>query len=287
MEIVFSNFHNINDITIGVIDDQYPAYFDTTKLLTNHTAIIGNTGSGKSTTVRQIISKINSQNTGNLHFHIFDVHDEYKDISGVKKVDVINEFKINIKNLEMQDWINLIKPSELVQLPILQMSLKFANAIEKNIINEEWLKCYIALALYKNQQTDAVTKRTKILSILDGTNIDTEGYDSKFGNMNKNDEKNFIESLENVVKSHEGISDLSEVVEKAAYNVSNFNKLLEGLNYVFLLEESKGNNQARAYSATLETRIKNVQTRFYKLFGDKDTDYRGKINCLFSFRIRR
>ena len=276
MEIVFSNFHNINDITIGLIDDQYPAYFDTTKLLTNHTAIIGNTGSGKSTTVRQIISKINSQNTGNLHFHIFDVHDEYKEISGVKKVDVINEFKINIKNLEMQDWINLIKPSELVQLPILQMSLKFANAIEKNIINEEWLKCYIALALYKNQQTDAVTKRTKILSILDGTNIDTEGYDSKFGNMNKNDEKNFIESLESVVKSHEGISDLSEVVEKAAYNVSNFNKLLEGLNYVFLLEESKGNNQARAYSATLETRIKNVQTRFYKLFGNKDTDIEEK-----------
>ncbi|MCE3312640.1 helicase HerA domain-containing protein, partial [Staphylococcus aureus] len=69
----------------------------------------------KSTTVRQIISKINNLNTQNLHFHIFDVHDEYKDINGVKIVDVINDFKINIKNLEMQDWINLIKPSELVQ----------------------------------------------------------------------------------------------------------------------------------------------------------------------------
>ncbi|MCE3338351.1 ATP-binding protein, partial [Staphylococcus aureus] len=65
----------------------------------------------------------------------------------MKIVDVINDFKINIKNLEMQDWINLIKPSELVQLPILQMGLKYANAIENKIIEEEWLKCYIALSL--------------------------------------------------------------------------------------------------------------------------------------------
>ncbi|MGN4240470.1 ATP-binding protein [Staphylococcus equorum] len=272
MEMIFSHFHNLNDITIGLIDDQYPAYFNTAKLLTNHTAIIGNTGSGKSTTVRQIISKINNQNTGNLHFHIFDVHDEYQKISGVKRVDVINEFKININNLEMQDWINLIKPSELVQLPILQMVLKYANAIENKIITEEWLKCYIALALYRNQQTDAVAKRTKVVSILEGTNIDIEAYDSKFGNMNKFDEKNFIESLENIINGVKDTPILSEVVEKATYNISSFKKLLEGLNYVFLLEESKGNNQARAYSATLETRIKNVQTRFFKLFGNKDTD---------------
>ncbi|WP_239734612.1 ATP-binding protein [Mammaliicoccus sp. G-M28] len=272
MKIVFSHSHNEKDITIGLIDDQYPARFNTTKLLTNHTAIIGNTGSGKSTTVRQIISKINNQNTKNLYFHIFDVHDEYQKISGVKRVDVLNDFKINIKKLEMQDWINLIKPSELVQLPILQMALKYASALENKIITEKWLKCYIALELYRNQQTDAVTKRTKILSILQGTNINVEAYDSTYGNMNNVEEKNFIESLENVVNDVNGITVLSEVVEKATYNVSNFNKLLEGLNYVFLLEESKGNNQARAYSATLETRIKNVQTRFSKLFGNKDTD---------------
>lgn len=276
MKMVFLHYHSVNDITIGLIDNQYPAYFNTAKLLTNHTAIIGNTGSGKSTTVRQLISKINNQNTQNLRFHIFDVHDEYNEINGVTRVDVLNEFKINIENLEMQDWINLIKPSELVQLPILQMALKFANAIENKIIMENWLKCYIALALYRNQQTDAVTKRTKIVSILDGTNIDTEKYNSIYGNMNKNDEKDFLESLKSVVNSDKEISNLSEVIEKATYNVSSFNKLLEGLNYVFLLEESKGNNQARSYSATLETRIKNVQTRFSNLFGNKDTDIEGK-----------
>lgn len=276
MKMVFSHSYNVNDITIGLIDNQYPAYFNTAKLLTNHTAIIGNTGSGKSTTVRQLISKINNQNTENLQFHIFDVHDEYDEINGATRVDVLKDFKINIESLEMQDWINLIKPSELVQLPILQMALKYANAIENKIITKNWLKCYIALALYRNQQTDAVTKRTKIVSILEGTNIDTDKYDSIFGNMNKNDETKFIESLENVVNSDKNISTLNEVIESATYNVSSFNNLLEGLNYVFLLEESKGNNQARSYSATLETRIKNVQTRFSSLFGNKDTNIEGK-----------
>ncbi|MEF3007323.1 hypothetical protein V3474_29730, partial [Pseudomonas aeruginosa] len=83
--------------------------------------------------------------------------------------------------------------------------------------------------------------------------IDTEKYDSKYGNMDSNTEKKFIESLKNVVDNGGNIFTLSEVIEKAKYNVSSFNKLLEGLNYVFLLEESKGNNQARSYSATLET----------------------------------
>lgn len=49
---------------------------------------------------------------------------------------------------------------------------------------------------------------------------------------------------------------LSPKLEKANYKVDSFENLLMALNYVFLLEESKGNSQARAYSGTLETRIK-------------------------------
>ena len=45
------------------------------------------------------------------------------------------------------------------------------------------------------------------------------------------------------------------------------------LNYVFLLEESKGNSQARAYSGTLETRIKNIQTRYSKLFENEEKSF--------------
>ncbi|RIN84053.1 DUF87 domain-containing protein, partial [Mammaliicoccus sciuri] len=143
--LIFSYYNNDHDIILGLIDEQYNAYINTNKLLTNHTSIIGNTGSGKSTTVRQLISKVNKQETENLYFHIFDVHDEYKELNDVKNIDVLKEFKINIQKLELQDWINLIKPSELVQLPILQMALKIANAIDSKDLDETMFKCYIAL----------------------------------------------------------------------------------------------------------------------------------------------
>ena len=59
---------------------------------------------------------------------------------------------------------------------------------------------------------------------------------------------------------------LSPKLEKANYKVDSFENLLMALNYVFLLEESKGNSQARAYSGTLETRIKIYRHDILKLF---------------------
>ncbi|RIN84031.1 ATP-binding protein, partial [Mammaliicoccus sciuri] len=136
--------------------------------------------------------------------------------------------------------------------------------------------CYIALQLYRSQQTDVLGKRTKIISILEGTNINTDNYNSQYGNMKPQDEDKFIKELQDVLHLDSDTPDITKILEKASYNVSSFENLLDGLNYVFLLEESKGNNQARAYSATLETRIKNVQSRFSRLFSHEDTELEHK-----------
>ena len=137
-------------------------------------------------------------------------------------------------------------------------------------VDESWLKCFIAYNLYTNQQTDAVTKRTKIIGILNGTGIDTSKYSSQFGNFVQVDEKKFLDDLLEATKGEVEYSYLSSKLEKANYQVDSFENLLIALNYVFLLEESKGNSQARAYSGTLETRIKNIQTRYSKLFENEE-----------------
>lgn len=235
--IIFNEDNLKHSLSLGLIEERYVAKIDPNKLLTHHSAILGNTGSGKSTTVRKIISEINKIDSDNLRLHIFDVHDEYGRLLDVEVVNVMEEYGINILNLEHQDWLNLLKPSELVQLPVIEMALKIANCLLIESVDESWLKCFIAYNLYTNQQTDAVTKRTKIIGILNGTGIDTSKYSSQFGN--------FVQ-------------------------VDSFENLLIALNYVFLLEESKGNSQARAYSGTLETRIKNIQTRYSKLFENEE-----------------
>lgn len=271
--IIFNEDKLKNSISLGLIEERYIAKIDPNKLLTHHGAILGNTGSGKSTTVRKIISEINKMNSDNLRLHIFDVHDEYGRLPDVEVINVLEDYGISILSLEHQDWLNLVKPSELVQLPVIEMALKIANCLLTETIDEYWLKCFIAYNLYTNQQTDAVTKRTKIIGILNGTGIDTSKYSSQFGNFSPVDEKKFLADLLEATDGEVEYSYLSPKLEKANYKVDSFENLLLALNYVFLLEESKGNSQARAYSGTLETRIKNIQTRYSKLFENEEKSF--------------
>ncbi|HEM5190625.1 TPA: ATP-binding protein [Streptococcus suis] len=274
--IIFNEDKLKNSISLGLIEERYVAKIDPNKLLTHHGAILGNTGSGKSTTVRKIISEINKMNSDNLRLHIFDVHDEYGRLPDVEVINVLEDYGINILNLEHQDWLNLVKPSELVQLPVIEMALKIANCLLTETIDESWLKCFIAYNLYTNQQTDAVTKRTKIIGILNGTGIDASKYNSQFGNFSQVDEQKFLADLLEATNGEVKYSYLSPKIEKANYQVDSFENLLMALNYVFLLEESKGNSQARAYSGTLETRIKNIQTRYSKLFENEEKSFDSK-----------
>lgn len=271
--IIFNEDKLKNSISLGLIEERYIAKIDPNKLLTHHGAILGNTGSGKSTTVRKIISEINKMNSDNLRLHIFDVHDEYGRLPDVEVINVLEDYGISILSLEHQDWLNLVKPSELVQLPVIEMALKIANCLLTETIDEYWLKCFIAYNLYTNQQTDAVTKRTKIIGILNGTGIDTSKYSSQFGNFSPVDEKKFLADLLEATDGEVEYSYLIPKLEKANYKVDSFENLLMALNYVFLLEESKGNSQARAYSGTLETRIKNIQTRYSKLFENEEKSF--------------
>lgn len=271
LRTVFSIEKSESPISIGTIQNKYEAQINLNKLLTHHSAIIGNTGSGKSTTVRKIIKEISTKATRNLYLNVFDIHNEYSQIDGVNNIDVLNDFSIKIESLELQDWLNLIKPSELVQLPVVQTALKLANCLSENKLDREKLSCFIAYNLYHNQQSDAVAKRAKIIGILQNTSIDTTKYDARFGNFNSsNDETIFKSNLKS--KMYASHSEITKEIENASYTIKSFEDLFEALNFVFLLEECQGNTQARGYSATLETRIKHIQFRYANLFKLKTDD---------------
>ena len=268
LQKVFSIEKRETSILLGTIQDKYDAQINLNKLITHHSAILGNTGSGKSTTVRKIIKEISTKETSNLYLNIFDIHNEYSQIDGVNNIDVLEDFSIKIESLELQDWLNLIKPSELVQLPVVQTALKLANCLTENKLDREKLSCFIAYNLYHNQQSDAVAKRTKIIGILQNTSIDTTMYDARFGNFNgSTGETTFKSNLKS--KMYGSHSEITKEIENARYTINSFADLFEALNFVFLLEECQGNTQARGYSGTLETRIKHIQLRYGSLFKAK------------------
>lgn len=265
-KILFSIDNSDRSLNLGLIEEKYSAQINISQIYNHHTAILGNTGSGKSTTIRQIISETQKFKTNNLHLHILDVHDEYSPVSNVKPIDVLKNYKINIQSLDLQDWINLVKPSDLVQLPILQTALKLSNALNKKRISETWLRCYLGLTLYSYVQTDAVARRTKIINCLKGTGIDTSKYSSQYANFTAQAEATFLDSINQLMESeHPGETEYSFIYEQlteSEYRTDSFNNLLNGLEFAFLLEECKGNTQARSHCGTLETRIKSIQTRY-------------------------
>lgn len=259
---------------IGKIRSKFNAVIDPSKLFTHHSAILGNTGSGKSTTIRQILNQVKKMKTSNLYVHVFDVHREYefKD-DKTKIIDVLEEYKIPIQKLELQDWINLVRPSDLVQLPILQSALKIGNILKSRSIDEIWLRCYIAYTMYKNVQTDAVAKRIKIIKVLEGTEIKTSKYDGKFANFDNRDEEEFLKAIENTMENIHGAVDggvfLQDKMKAAKSSVDSFESLYKGLEFTFLLEECKGNNMVRGHSGTMETRIKSLESRYGGLLSEK------------------
>lgn len=266
---LFSIDASDKSLSLGLIEEKYSAQIDLSRIFNHHTAILGNTGSGKSTTIRQIISETQKFKTSNLHVHVLDVHDEYSLVSNTESIDVFKDYKINIQSLDLQDWMNLVKPSDLVQLPILQTALKLSYALKNNRISETWLRCYLGLTLYSYVQTDAVARRTKIINCLKGTGIDTSKYSAQYANFTGQAEATFLDSINRLMESeYPGETEYSfihEQLTESEYRTDSFNNLLHGLEFAFLLEESKGNAQARSHCGTLETRIKSIQTRYDSL----------------------
>lgn len=283
--IIF-NIKSDNPIYLGIINDQYSAKFDINKLLTFHSAVLGNTGSGKSTTIRQVLTEIQNYDYENLNIHVFDVHDEYSKLKNINVIDVLNDYQINLKDLELQDWINLVKPSDLVQLPILRMSLQLADTIANERISEIWLRCFLAKTLYTHVQTDAIAKRTKILSLLEGTGIDVSNYSSQYANFTGNNERVFLDAITKKMLSQHTqeleYSFLQKQIEYSNYTALSFDELLKSLNYIFYLEECKGNSQARNHSNTLETRIKEIQSRYHNLFHNSNTNLEDKLVTIYN-----
>ncbi len=75
--------------------DSIPALFDINKLVTRHSAIVGSTGSGKSTTVASVLNSLsNLENYPSARIIVIDIHGEYANALKEKA----HVFKINSKD---------------------------------------------------------------------------------------------------------------------------------------------------------------------------------------------
>ncbi|WP_167343105.1 ATP-binding protein [Nonlabens sp. SY33080] len=127
-------FVNVGHISGAV---SIPALIDVNKLVTRHSAILGTTGSGKSTTVASILNKLSeSSKYPSSRILVFDIHGEY----GSALKDRANIFKINAdtsigeKELQIPFWA--LNFDELCAVSF----GGFGNDKDKNTVLERILK---------------------------------------------------------------------------------------------------------------------------------------------------
>lgn len=268
-------------------------------LFSNHCCILGNTGSGKSTTVKTILRNINEKvldrhfDPKRINLIVFDIHNEYynNESENINKVDMKNEIAIDLKELGKEDWINLIDPSNLSQMPVLLKSLKLGSLLDSTS-KYEWLKAYCALELYKNVQTDANAKKAKVVGLLESLSVESlklaAGMFNDFGAIPNNKLEEFEREIKTYVeaeamcKYEEVGNKLDYLLSEAKYIVGSMDDLEIAFDLVLLLEEMKGNSQIRSYCSTLITRIETLNYNYNDNLFSRDDVKLGNFLGIFN-----
>ena len=211
----------------SAIYKDYTVCVNINDLLSNHMAIFGNSGSGKSCGVSRIVQNLFSNPNFiayNANIFIFDAYGEYK--TGFGKINQINPnysykfittnptdptdqlLQIPVHLLNLDDLTLLLQASSHTQIPILERTLKlakiFAEVSDESRIYKNHLIAKALLAiLFSNETTKQ--KKNEVFQIIQVChtpefNFDTEvqglGYSRKFSDCFEIDSKgNFGESV--------------------------------------------------------------------------------------------
>jgi len=256
----------------SIIFPDYEVKIDIDNFFGSHSAVLGNTGSGKSCTIASMLQTLykleNNSATGST-FIFFDVNGEYKqafkNLKDNKDIQVTNfsidteatneKFQLPHWFLNIDEWALLLKASEKSQLPILRNALGFTQNLSQEIISHIYA-CNI-MYVYEHGES-SVTKRQRIISLIDKSKIaiDYSKLDAKFGNFsNKQEEDNFKISVKNYIKEDVNI-DL-----KFNSDYFEFKDLEQALENAILYEEYHGNKQIRDYCSSMITRFKSIKER--------------------------
>ena len=191
----------LNALTIGksAIFQDYDVKIKIDNFFGGHSAILGNTGSGKSCTISSIIqtlfSKENFSAVG-ASFIFFDVNGEYKkafeklneinndvDIYYTSIEDSINPFTLPQHLMNVEEWELLLNASEKSQLPILRNALNIASLLSKSADDKNSAEIIdhiksVCIDLIIDGEGNDISKSSKITTILRSFSTTTFNLDT-------------------------------------------------------------------------------------------------------------
>jgi hypothetical protein len=275
-------------LTIGksVVFDGYDVKVRIDDFFGGHTAVLGNTGSGKSCTVASVLQslfeKADEHHARGATFIVFDVNGEYwqalSPLANGNGIDVARvivdgtatdgRFRLPHWFLEQSEWELLLQASERTQIPVLRTALGLTGLFQQETgdalsIKEHFIATCIIECFRGADGDSPVTKFQRVVSLLQryptkDLNIDLlkkYGANYQYGNFTPSGN---LENFLNDVRAK-----LREDVELPSYNriPFTFDDLEECLDFAILYEEAHGNRQIRDYCSQMLTRFKSLKER--------------------------
>jgi len=292
----------------SVVFEDYDVKVRLHEFFGGHSAVLGNTGSGKSCTVASILQSLferpKEYHARGATFLMFDVNGEYNEALahletngkiGVQRLKLDGSaggFRIPHWFLEAAEWELLLQASERAQLPVLRTALGLtglfnARTPEALKIREHFIAKCIVECLRGADGDGSVSKFQRMVSLLhnyptDDLNtglLDRFGANYQYGNFPGNNQELFL----NVVrkKLHDDIK--LPAYERAPFD---FDDLEECLDFAILYDEAHGNRQVRDYCSSMVTRLKSLRERSeYEFLRHSGAAVRIPADCDHLFRL--
>jgi hypothetical protein len=297
--------NNANSFLLGVspLYDNYPIHVDINDFFSNHFAIFGNSGSGKSCGVARIIQNVLA-NPKLLplrsNFFIFDAYGEYHNaFMAINKINPNLNFKFYTTNLndssesvlriplwlmDVDDMALLLSATEHSQLPIIERMLKLVSIFsEDSEMAIKYKNHLIAKAimtiLYTNQTSSS--KRNDIFSVLatcstEQFNIEAPvhgvGYVRKFRECFTIDTSgSFTESVLVTEYISKFIDEKLEKYEAKSTNFYTIDDLEKALEFTLISEGLLRNEKSYNDAVTLKVRLHSIVIGKYSQYFKVDS----------------
>ena len=268
----------------------YSIYPSVNALFSNHLAIFGNSGSGKSCGVTRIIQNIfnnEHQVQENANILIFDSFGEYKnaftkigDINPVYNYKFVTtnpqepsdvKLSIPVNLLKLDDFAILLQASSHAQLPIIEHTIKLAKIFSTNsddaIRYKDHLIAKALLAVLFSSETIA-NKKNEIFTIIEVCNTKNFNFDSVIPGLGYtrtlsecfeiDSNGNFGESvlITNYILEHID-ENLDSIIapEEASYSLIEFAKALE---FTLISEGFQHNQNLHDDATILKVRLNSI-----------------------------
>ena len=288
--IVGENDQNSFMLGTSALYDNYPIMVNINELFSNHMAIFGNSGSGKSCGVARLLQNLFSNpnfKPYRANIFIFDAYGEYHNaFSNFNQINPNYQFKYYTTNkndlngeplriplwlLDNDDLAILLSATEHAQLPIIERTTKlvkiFASNSEMAIKYKNHLIAKAIMSILYNNQ-NASSKRNDVFAIFNSCTteqfnpeavVQGVGYTRKFRECFLiNNDDNFSESvlLSEYVSSF--IDESLEQYEENEINYYTLEDLEKALNFTLISEGLLKNEKAYSSAIALKVRLHSI-----------------------------